>query len=163
MMQTIKNANNIKLMDTKVCVDIDVMYGIMHDDVHDNDNYDRDVVLTDLPCADFHTALNDTTQNMLCFLDTNDLSIDTETNCVTFDIASFHIIRRMMNHLTVEYETNVFDSEIDVFPDHADSYSYRFQCDHDDHYDFNISIIEMILDLLSDFYYHEFNINHIMS
>ena len=150
-------------MDTKLCVDIDVMYGIMCDDANDTDNYDRDVVLTDLPCRDFRIALNETTPNMLMFLDENDLSIDTKTNHVTFDVASFYIIRRMIRRLTNEYEQTPFHSKRDTFPDHADSMSYRFQCDHDDHYDFNISVIEMILDLLDDFYYHEFNSNHLMS
>jgi len=160
-MITIKNENDIHPIDTKICINIGMMYKIIHDDLNDCDDFDRDVIMHDLTVTDFLTALNDTTQNMLCFLDTNNLSINTETNCVTFDIASFHIIQRMMNHLTVEYDTNAFGSKKCVFPDHADSYSYRFQCDHDDHLDFNVSIIEMILDLLTDFYYHEFDANHL--
>jgi len=156
----IKNENDIQPIDTKICIDIDMMYRMIHDDLNDCDDFDRDVV-DDMNSDDFRTSLNDTTQNMLCFLDTNDFSIDTELNRVTFDIASFPTIKRTLRRLTVEYETNAFDSAIDVFPDHPDSCSYRFQCDHDDHYDFNISMIEMLIDFLTDFYYHEFNANHL--
>jgi len=158
-MQTIKHENDIKPIDTMIAIDIDAMYRIIHDDENDCDDFD---FTTDVTSDDFKAAFESTSQPMLNFLGRHQLVINRKTNMVQFDIASFHKIIRELNILTVEYDTIQYKSEPCVFPTDPKSLSYKYDCTHDDHLDFNVSIIELVIEILTDFYYHELNANHLM-
>jgi len=136
----------MKKINTKITIEIDKMFQMIHDK---RAEYDDDIV-TDMTIDDFRESFIDTTQPMLCFLDRNDLRFNSD-DTISFDIASFHVIQRELNKLTVEYDNNKC-----VFLTDPNSLSYKYECTYADHFDYNISYVQYVIDLLTDFYYHEY-------
>jgi hypothetical protein len=151
-MKIIANESQIVPIDTMICVGIDMLFRLIH--VDEDDKATDIEFVTDITRDDFKSALHSTSQPMIDFLAMHHLIIDCKMNTVQFDIASFHKIHRELRILTVEYDTNKC-----IFPDRPDSLSVKYECVHDDDLDFNVSLIELVLEILTDFYYHVFNVN----
>jgi hypothetical protein len=113
-------------------------------------NVDNEFV-DDVSYESLKTYFNDTSQNMILFCENHDLSInvidvENEKLTISYNIDKLYRIQRELKNIEIEYDNNNC-----IFPSDENSFAFKYQCVHDDDFDFNMSIIDYLIDALYDF------------